>query len=41
MWKMIIEIAGKVKFKESNINKIKQSGGNLLEDESSICNEFN
>jgi len=41
IWKMINEITGKVKSKDSNINKIKQGGGNLLEDEFSICNEFN
>lgn len=40
-WKMINEITGKMKFKDNNINKIKQIGGNLLENEFSICNEFN
>lgn len=38
---MIDDIAGKVKFKDSNVNTIKQSYGNLLDDESSISNEFN
>jgi len=38
---MFNEITGKIKSKDSYINKINQSGGNLLEYEFSIHNEFN